>query len=58
MKLPSLLLAIRQKNAAIRKQTIHGPIAPQSVFAGHCEQICMRIQDAALRERCLRACGY
>lgn len=58
MKLPIPLPAIRWKNAAVRKQTIVGQVAPQSVFAGHCEQICMRIQDAALRERCLRACGY
>jgi hypothetical protein len=58
MKLPSKVPALRRQNAFVRKSTIRGQIAPQNVFAGHCEQICLRIQDAALRERCLRACGY
>ncbi len=58
MKLPSKLSALPRLNARPAPAPNRAQIAPQSVFAGHCEQICMRIQDAALRERCLRACGY
>jgi hypothetical protein len=62
MKLPSKTPTARPKPAnrppsGIRPATSH-QVTPQNVFAGHCEQICSRILDPVLRERCLRTCGY
>ncbi len=56
MKLPSKLPTIQRP--VDRSAAPSGRVLPQSAFSGHCEQICVRIADPVLRERCLRSCGY
>lgn len=35
-----------------------GRVTPLDVFVRQCEENCLRLEDSALRERCLRSCGY
>ena len=67
MKLPSKTFApspgsdhrtAKTSGPSTSRPAANAQVNPQNVFAGHCEQICSRIIDPVLRERCLRTCGY